>query len=125
LIPDVKSAIENNPNFMLLDEAIQTQLLNTVGNIDLSKLPDDVKSGQTELYDYLKDRYLYPISAAFSELPSDSPEIKAAKLSAKDAFGLIFSEASKEMTGGEYRTYVNDNKKIIEDYFKEIYGNTE
>jgi hypothetical protein len=69
----MKSAIENNPNFTLLSENAQAAILDSIGSIDLKKLPEDVKAGDTKLIDYLKDQYLYPISMAFTELSSDSP----------------------------------------------------
>ena len=120
LVPDVKSAIENNPNFSLLSEQIQNELLDTVGNIDIQSLPDEVMNGDVKLIDWLQDQYLYPVSIAFDKSIYDTPQIRQAKESAQEAFTKILAFDPEKMTGAEYYNTVNKYKDVLKNYFTDV-----
>lgn len=100
--------LETNPNFNQLSEKIQAKMVEIVSGADFSTLPED-----TDIEQYIKSTYLYPISEIFNSEDG---------IKAKNAINSLFDIDASGLEIYEYNDKIKSYLEPIKNFYTDILG---
>lgn len=100
--------LETNPNFNQLSEKIQAKMVEIVSGADFSTLPED-----TDIEQYIKSTYLYPISEIFNSEDG---------IKAKNAINSLFDIDASGLEISEYNDKIKSYLEPIKNFYTDILG---